>query len=264
MLSQRLATAAVGIPLIVAVVWFGGWLITGVVAVAVLIAVVEFAGGRGVARQPMVLLNALAVALLPVAAHEGFDYLLGGVVLAILLPTALLARTRDPREGVEVWLWAIGPALYIGLLASHFVLLRGLPDGREWVFFVLLAVWAADTGAYAVGRSFGARAHKLAPAISPGKTWEGAAGGAVTGFIIVVLLDLILGLELSVADTIALGLIVPQVALVGDLAESAIKRSMGVKDSSGLIPGHGGIADRLDSLLFAAPVVYYYLKWIVL
>src|SRR6187401_1402410 len=133
MLSQRLATAAVGISLIVAIVWLGGWLLAGVVAFAILVAVVELAGGRGVARQPMVVANALAVALLPLAAHEGYDYLLGGAVLAILLPTALLSITPSPRDGVEVWLWAIAPALYVGLLASHFVLLRGLPDGRDWV-----------------------------------------------------------------------------------------------------------------------------------
>jgi phosphatidate cytidylyltransferase len=104
----------------------------------------------------------------------------------------------------------------------------------------------------------------LAPAISPGKTIEGAAGSLVAGFIAVFVLDAVLDLGFETVHLVALGLILPPVIMVGDLAESALKRALNVKDTSGLVPGHGGIADRLDSLLFAAPAVYYYLKWIIL
>jgi phosphatidate cytidylyltransferase len=133
-------------------------------------------------------------------------------------------------------------------------------NGRELLFFTVLTVWATDTGAYAVGRLIGR--HKLAPSISPGKTIEGTLGSLVTGFIAVFVLDAALDLELALRDRIALGLLLPPIIGLGDLAESALKRSLSMKDSSGLVPGHGGIADRLDSLLFAAPAVYYYLLWL--
>jgi phosphatidate cytidylyltransferase len=151
--------------------------------------------------------------------------------------------------------------VYVGWLAAHFVLLRESPDGRDWVLLTLLTVWIGDTGAYFVGRPLGR--HKLAPHVSPGKTWEGAAGGQVSGFLAVLGLTALFNLDIGVEHVIVLGLLVPAAALVGDLAESAIKRGLGVKDSSGLVPGHGGVLDRLDSLLFAAPAVYWYLRWLV-
>src|SRR5262249_38601679 len=157
------------------------------------------------------------------------------------------------RDDVDAWLWGVAMALYFGALAAHFVLLRKAYDGRDLVFFTLLTVWITDTGAYAVGRAIGR--HKMAPAVSPGKTWEGSVGSFVTGFIAVFALDAIFGLGLPLVDRIALGILLPPVIMVGDLAESALKRGLAIKDSSGLVPGHGGIADRLDSLLFAAPFV---------
>jgi len=165
---------------------------------------------------------------------------------------------------VQAWLWTVAPALYFGYLAGHFVLLRELPDGRAWLFLTILTVWVADTGAYFLGRAVGR--HKLAPAVSPGKTVEGAVGQVISGFVAVLVLNeaLGLGLEIGIGHAIALGLLLPVVALLGDLAESALKRALGVKDSSGLVPGHGGVADRLDSLLFAAPVVFWYARWAVL
>jgi phosphatidate cytidylyltransferase len=103
----------------------------------------------------------------------------------------------------------------------------------------------------------------MAPRVSPGKTWEGAIGSFIAGYAIVFGLDLALDLGLGVGERVALGLLLPPVILFGDLAESAMKRALAIKDSSGLVPGHGGIADRLDSLLFAAPFVYYFLSWFV-
>jgi phosphatidate cytidylyltransferase len=129
------------------------------------------------------------------------------------------------------------------------------------LFFTVLTVWITDTGAYAVGRVIGR--HKLAPAISPGKTIEGTLGSLVTGFIAAFVLNEALDLGLATEHVVALGFILPPVIGLGDLAESALKRALSIKDSSGLVPGHGGIADRLDSLLFAAPAVYYYLLWLV-
>jgi phosphatidate cytidylyltransferase len=260
-LITRLATAAVGIPLIVLTIWVGGGLLAGVTAAAVFIAVIEFANARGAARTPIALLAAALAATLPAAALAGHEWLSGATVLTLVALVSAFVLARDPAADVEGWLWATGSALYFGALAAHFVFLRELANGRDWLLFVVLVVWMTDTGAYAVGHAVGR--HKLAPAISPGKTVEGAIGGMIAGFAAVFALDTALDLGLALEHRIALGLLLPAVTQTGDLAESAMKRALGVKDSSGLVPGHGGIADRLDSLLFAAPALYYYLRWLI-
>jgi phosphatidate cytidylyltransferase len=261
LLVQRLITAALGIPLVVLVIWVGDALLPAVVAAAVFVAVIEFGAARGTTRAPLTLLAAAAAAVMPLAALAGEEYLLGAFVGTLLLVSAAFTLTRDPHADVERWLWGLVSALYFGGLAAYFVLLREVENGRDWVFFMVLTVWITDTGAYVVGRAIGR--HKLAPAISPGKTIEGSAGSLVAGFAAVFGLNEAFGLDLAVVHLVALGLLLPAVIMLGDLAESAMKRALGVKDSSGLVPGHGGVADRLDSLLFAAPAVYYYLKWIV-
>jgi len=262
LLRTRLITAAIGIPLIAGAVWVGDGLLAAVVALAVLVATLEFANARGVMRTPMALLSGLAAASLPGAAYAGEEYLLGAIVGVIVVLSAAYTLTDDPERDVTEWLWGIASPLYLGGLAAYFVLLRESGNGRDLVFFTMLTVWTADTGAYGVGRLIGR--HKLAPSISPGKTIEGAVGSFVTGFIAVFVLDAVLDLGFETGHLVALGLLLPPVIMVGDLAESALKRALKVKDSSGLVPGHGGIADRLDSLLFAAPAVYYYVKWIIL
>ena len=242
------------------VVWVGDALLAAVVALAVAVASMEFAMAREAQRMPLAVVGALCAAALPPIALAGEEYLLGGIAGSIALISATFTRTKDPPADIENWLWSMASALYFGGLAAYFVLLRQGADGRDVVFFSLLTVWITDTGAYFVGRAIGR--HKLAPAISPAKTIEGAIGSLVAGFAAVFLLNEALGLGLATEHLVALGLLLPPVIMVGDLAESAIKRALGVKDSSGLVPGHGGLADRLDSLLFAAPAVYYYLKWV--
>jgi phosphatidate cytidylyltransferase len=257
----RLATSAIGIPLVVLTIWVGGELLAAVLAVAVFIAVLEVAVIRNVQRTLAGLLPAALAAALPPAALAGIDWLLGAVVLLIVALGSVFAWTGNPRAGLEDWLWGVALGLYVGVLASHAALLRDAPDGRDWLFFSVLVVWITDTGAYAVGRAIGR--HKLAPVVSPGKTIEGAIGSFVTGFVAVLALSELFGLDVGLADQVALGFLLPPIILVGDLAESAIKRALDVKDSGFLVPGHGGVLDRLDSLLFAIPVVYYYLELVV-
>jgi phosphatidate cytidylyltransferase len=261
LLATRLATAVVGIPLIALSIWLGDGLLAGVVAGAVFIACLEIAAARGALRTPLALSAAALASVLPVAAYAGEDFLLGATAGAVILLSLVFVIAGDPAEGVAAWLWGMADILYFGLLAAQFVLLRELSDGRAWLFFVVLTVWITDTGAYFVGRLVGR--HKLAPRISPGKTVEGAIGSAIAGFAAVFALNEIFDLGLALEHRIALGLILPPVIMVGDLSESALKRALAIKDSSGLVPGHGGIADRLDSLLFAVPVVFYYLRWVV-
>lgn len=145
---------------------------------------------------------------------------------------------------------------YIPMLTGHFALLRYLPFGREWVFLVLLVVMAGDTGAYFTGVSMGRR--KLYPAISPNKSVEGAIGGLAGSLCGPFLARASFFPSLEWYDCIALGLSLGTMGQLGDLFESMLKRGFGVKDSGVIIPGHGGILDRLDSLLFAFPVAYYY------
>ena len=279
MLRTRLLTAAAGIPVLVGVVWVGGVLLAAVVSLAVGVACIELAMAREAHRTPLAITGALCASSLPLLALEGPAYLLGGIVGTIGLVSAVYTFTKDPAGDLNNWLWSIGTAVYFGGLGAYFVLLRDVSAfspgwtefpppsfddefGRDLVFFTLITVWLTDTGAYVVGRAVGK--HKLAPAISPNKTIEGAIGSMIWGFAAVFVLNEVFTLGLDVEHRIALGLLLPPVIVVGDLAESALKRALGVKDSSGLVPGHGGIADRLDSLLFAAPAVYYYLQWIVL
>ena len=152
--------------------------------------------------------------------------------------------------------------LYLGWLGCHLVLLRDVGDGRDWVFLALFSTFATDTAAYFVGRAIGRT--PLAPAISPGKTVEGAVGGFVFGVGAVLLLNYLLGLRVEASEIVPLAFLLPVVAQLGDLIESKLKRGMQVKDASRLIPGHGGLMDRFDSVLLVTVVVYYYLKWVIL
>jgi phosphatidate cytidylyltransferase len=261
LLKTRLITAAFGIPVLVGIVWVGGVLLAIVAAAAVAIACLELAKAREDERKPMAIVGTLCGGALPLLSLAGEQYLLGGIAASIGLISATYTFTRDPAADLDTWLWSLATTLYFGGLASYFVLLRGLVDGHQLVTFTLVSVWATDTGAYFVGRVLGK--HKLAPHISPAKTIEGSVGSLIFGFASVFALDAILGLDFALVHRIVLGLLLPPVVMFGDLAESAIKRGLGVKDSSHLVPGHGGIADRLDSLIFAAPVVYFYVIWAV-
>jgi phosphatidate cytidylyltransferase len=145
--------------------------------------------------------------------------------------------------------------LYIPLLLGHFIWLRHLNDGQWWIFWLFMVIMAGDTGAFYCGRAFGKT--KLYPAVSPGKTWAGAVGGTIAAVIVgAAVAHWALPWE-SLAFMAGLALVLAIVGLLGDLFESMLKRQAEVKDTSGLLPGHGGMLDRLDSLLFAAPVVLY-------
>jgi phosphatidate cytidylyltransferase len=178
------------------------------------------------------------------------------VVLSLIW---LLVRPQK-EEGFVGWIWTLAGILYLGWLLSHFVALRGLDDGQNWVFLALFATFASDTTAYFVGRAWGR--HKLAPTISPGKTWEGTIAGFLGAIIVSLLFTL--PLPLGYGQAILIGFLISLFGQIGDLTESLFKRKMGVKDSGRLLPGHGGFLDRIDSVVFAGVVVYYYVIWVVL
>jgi phosphatidate cytidylyltransferase len=146
--------------------------------------------------------------------------------------------------------------LYLGLTLGPLSMTRLLPQGEWLIFFLLLVTWASDTAAYYVGTFYGR--HRVAPTISPKKTVEGLVGGLIGAIIVAYAVRWWFLPELSGLDCLILGTLLTITGLWGDLTESAMKRSVGIKDSGGILPGHGGMLDRLDSLLFTAPAFYYY------
>jgi len=184
-----------------------------------------------------------------------------GLLLALfgMLSIPLLVRT-PLQESLKDGAVTLTGMLYVGLALSYLVLIRLLPQGEWLLLFLLVVTWAADTGAYYVGTLYGRWA--LAPRISPKKTVEGLAGGLFGAMIIAYAARWWFWPDLSTLDCLALAVLLTFVGVWGDLVESAIKRSVGVKDSGGLLPGHGGMLDRLDSLLFTAPAFYYYVTFI--
>ena len=260
MLAQRVASAAAGIPIIVLLIWAGGPWYAGAVALILLIAGYEFQAphhGSG----PIAIAAAAVCAAMAAGAFVGADWVLWFMIAGVLLPLVLVTLRGDPVNALPDWSWAVGGVAYVGLLGAHIVLLRELHDGAAWVYLTVFSTFAVDTAAFFTGRAIGKR--KLAPAISPGKTVEGTIGGIAGGFAAVLLANYLLGQRLEVALIVPLAIVLPLFAVVGDLAESILKRGMHVKDSGHVIPGHGGFLDRLDSLLFTFPAVYYFLIWVV-
>ena len=182
---------------------------------------------------------------------------------AVVIPLIWLVMRPQKEDAFTRWAWTIAGIFYVGWLLSHWVALRGLDDGRNWVFFALFTTFASDTTAFLVGRVAGK--HHLAPRVSPGKTWEGAIAGSAAAIAasLIFIMPTPFTLHLSYAQAMPLALLVSIFGQLGDFVESLLKRNVGVKDSGKLIPGHGGILDRLDSIVFAGLVVYYYVIWAV-
>jgi len=260
MLAQRVASAAVGIPIIVLLCWAGGPWYAGAVAFILLVAGYEFQAPQHGAWAPLAVLSAALAAAMAAGAFVGADWVLWFMIGGVFIPLVWVTVRGEPATALDDWLWSAGGIAYVGLLGAHLVLLRELPEGRDWVYLTVFGTFAVDTGAYFTGRTIGRR--KLAPRVSPGKTVEGTIGGIAGGFAAVLLANYLLGQRLEPALIVPLAIVLPLAAVTGDLAESILKRGMHVKDTSHIVPGHGGFLDRLDSLLFTFPMVYYFLIWV--
>jgi phosphatidate cytidylyltransferase len=279
LLAQRVAAAAVAIPVLVALIWAGGWTYTVAAAVILAVAAAEFSHLKAPWFSVSTLVSVAYAALLAMSApliRERAILLLAAALIVSSAPAAYLWLRRG-SEFAERVVWLVAGVLYVGVLGSAIVLLRDLDHelilesifgedavtagmGRDWVFLALLGTFAVDTAAYFTGRFFGRR--KLAPAISPNKTWEGFLGGYAGGFAAVLAVDAVLDVQSSLAPVLLIAATLPVAAAAGDLFESWLKRRTGVKDASELIPGHGGLLDRLDSLLFTFPLVFAVANWV--
>ena len=260
MLGARLATAAVAIPILIAIVfWAPPSGLACLVFVLASIAIAEYMT-MVFAAQPVErwLGTAAGVGVLSVATiSQRPGVAVAAVVSAMLatLLTTVVLRPIDLRQGVQDCALCAFGILYVAVLA-HFVWLQYLPDGPYWVTFVIANGMASDTGAYFAGRVLGRR--KLLPRVSPGKTVAGAVGNLVAAALAGIVCRLLFFPGESLIGMIVLAVVLAAVGQLGDLSESAIKRAFDTKESGSIFPGHGGVLDRIDSLLFPVAILYYY------
>lgn len=257
--ALRAATAAVGIPLVLVINYLGGWPFALTLTVAAAAATFEFyrmAAKAG--HNPLMaagIPTAAVVAALPVFLPrlQTTSTWIGLIVFFLGATGAYYLSPGAYRGGFVNWVLTLAGVVYVGLLLGHLGLLRELRHGAWWVLYVLVATWAYDTGAFLAGSFFGRR--PFMQHVSPSKTWEGVIGGLVFSTVAGLLGAFTLGL--AVWQAMGLGLAIGIVAQLGDLLESMMKRQTGVKDSGGIVPGHGGLLDRIDSLLLTGALTYY-------
>lgn len=286
-LTRRVLFSLVAIPVALGAIWYGDWALAALLAVAAALAANEYFGiARAAGHEPFALTGAALAGMVPLALHARrlgvFTGDLGTIALVLLLALFALSiwrRWPGGRPLGAVAVTAFGVA-YAGVTLGYGYLLRyhpyavGRTAGAALLALPLVLTWTSDIGAYFVGRALGRR--KLIPAVSPGKTIAGAVGALVLCMIVawayqrwVLVPAATLALRplapaLAASGALLFGAIISVAAQVGDLAESLIKRESGVKDSSQLLPGHGGVLDRLDSLFFVLPVAYLVFDWLLI
>ncbi len=234
------------------------------VSVCGLLAAYEFYRLAASSRiSPLTYFGLVWVVLFIISPHFNNNFVTPLLLSSAIILSLIWLIIRSSREtAFASWVWTLAGILYIGWLLSFLVALRNFDGGiagRDWVIFALLTNIGSDTTAYFIGKRWGR--HHLAPHISPNKTWEGAIAGVFGSIIVGVVLINLLDLPLSYGGAILLGLLVSIFGQLGDLAESLFKRNMDAKDSGKLLPGHGGLLDRLDSIFFTGVVVYYFAQF---
>lgn len=255
-LLVRLVTAAIYAGVMLTAILWGRPLGLGIVlGIAAMFAVSELYGfTRREHRLPNEVFGVLAAGAMPVAAglwgQTGLMATLTLFIIASLGWHVAFRQVRTSDTAVTVF-----GAVYVGYLLAHFVLLRSLDSGTELALATIISVWANDSFAYLVGSTIGK--HKMAPRISPNKSWEGFIAGTIFTIVVWTILGLVAETGMSMAALTLTGMSVSVAAVIGDLAESRLKREANVKDSGHLLPGHGGFLDRFDSLILVSAVAYY-------
>ncbi|MDH7601578.1 MAG: phosphatidate cytidylyltransferase [Armatimonadota bacterium] len=269
-MTARVITGLIGVPIsVVLVFWPGGIPFVVAVTIVALVGTSEFYSQvRRTGARPVEWAGLLAVIVFVLSARTHRQQTVGlsfSVLIILSFLTELLRTRRSPV--VNLGATMLG-AVYVGWLLSHVVMLRGLRGtvtvgrfkstaGAWLVMYVFLCTWACDTVAYFVGRYYGRT--KLAPKLSPGKTIEGSVGGLVGSIIVAAVFGALI--RLPAWHSLAMGVLIGILAQLGDLTESAVKREIGIKDFGTIMPGHGGVLDRFDSLLFTGTASYYYVVY---
>lgn len=252
---SRIAVALILLPLVLGVVWIGGWWLFALALAGGLMALHElYVMGRGL--RPIVLGGYVGLILTLLGTElGGMDWLVGGLLSTVLVSFVIFGFSdARPSATAAISLTLLG-VVWVGGGIGCLLLLRQIPtNGQLAIFTVLIAVFADDTAAYLVGRTIGR--HKLAPTISPGKSWEGFIAGTIAAMAVAFFAMYDQGF-LTDLEALLLGAAIALSSTLGDLFESALKRDLGVKDSGRALAAHGGMLDRLDSLLWAGPTAFY-------
>jgi phosphatidate cytidylyltransferase len=281
----RFLSGIIGIPLLIILVFVqeGTPYVLGIGIISIIGLYEFYKGVRHTGAEPQEWVGFTSALLFLFAAINKFDakgFSIPGVITLFVIATLVIEMMRENRAPIKNLGSTFLGAIYVGWLFSYLVALRSLkgdpmlfpdayfhlrgfplpiPVGGWLVLYVAFTGWAADTGAYLVGIKIGK--HKLAPHLSPGKSWEGFLAGLASALLMSFLMGNAMGIPLK--HTMVLGFAIGVASVVGDLAESSLKRDIGIKDFGSILPGHGGILDRFDGLLFAAPLFYYYVTLIL-
>ncbi len=267
MLRERLIVVIVMLPVLIAVMVLGGYVYAGVIAVAMGLAAWEFwrmfqKGGY----YPSAVIMIGGTVLLTLRSLLGFldlELMLTALVL-IAMTVHLVDYERGRNTAAIGFCITVGGVLYWGVLGGYLIQLRELPQGMWWLLVVLPSVWATDLGGYIAGHSFGK--HRFTTRLSPKKTWEGYVGGIVLGVLVTGLLAVLWhphAEEITLVKGLILGGVISVIVPLGDLGASMFKRLFDLKDSSHLIPGHGGVIDRIDTWVWAAALSYYLVQFLI-
>lgn len=266
MLTTRLIVIALMLPFGFALIFFGGWVLTIGATLIMGYAAWEYYqmfkhGGYKPSAPVLILGVAVLVLMRGLWRFEGSEVFFSAAVLASMATQVVHYEAGDETAAVDFNI-TLGGILYVGWLGAYLVSLRQLPDGQFWMLLVLAACWFNDGGAYLVGSKIGR--HKLSQRVSPNKSWEGYIGGILTAALFTTLVAWAChqyAPDVTPFKGLLIGALMGTVTPLGDLGESMLKRGFGLKDSSHLLPGHGGLLDRMDSWLWAGAIGYYLILW---
>jgi len=265
MFWKRVISAIVFASIVISVIHLGGlWGFLALVSITVILSTVEFSGF--IPSQKNRLPNIITIpinCLLCLSAIKS-EFINANFILsiAVMLLFLFVIIRREPDSALLFVSSSVLSVLYVGwLFGYHIVLLRQMPNGRELIYLLMGITWVGDIAAYLVGKQFGK--HKIIPSISPKKSLEGYIAGVIFGVVVSIALCYLLRLDIALHHAIILGVILTIIGQIGDLAESIMKRSAGLKDSGKIMPGHGGMLDRCDSMIFITPALYYYALYIL-
>jgi len=268
MLSQRVKAVLVFVPLFLIMIYLGGWAFSGFITLILLLAALEYWRlFNKIGYRPFRFMLLAGVLLLILERWFFADRYLGilfSLIIFLTVFTALIKYEQGSKEAAISFGVTFTGMFYLGWVGSFFIALRALPNGLGWMLTALPATWLADNGAYFIGRWLGKA--KMAPNLSPGKTWAGFIGavlsGTVSGLLLVLLWQTVgfLPAGTPLWQGAVMGLVVAVLTPLGDLLISLLKRTANVKDTGNLIPGHGGILDRIDTWIWGAMLGYYLVR----